>query len=1191
MRKRHLGLRMLAAGLLVVGVTSALSNAQASAAGTNLALGKTATASSYTDVYPAPNLNDGNANTYWESANNAFPQWAQIDLGAAASVNQIVLKLPPATSWATRTETLSVQTSTDGATFATTVASAGYTLNPASGNTATINFTALSTRYVRLNITGNTGWPAGQFSEFEVYGPSAGDTQAPTAPTNLAYAASGANLALSWTASTDNVGVTGYNVYRNSALLTTVTGTSYTDTTAGTGTVSYYVTAKDAAGNVSAASNTVTRTGSGGGGTTNLAIGKPISGSAQTFTFAPANANDGDVSTYFEGASYPSTLTVKLGANTDLSSIVVKLNPDASWGARTQTVQVLGREQSATGFTALTSPTSYSFNPSSGNSVTIPVSGRVADVELSITSNSGAPGGQAAEFQIFGTPAPNPDLTITASSWTPSAPIETDAITLSATVKNAGTLASGTTNVNFYLGTTKVGSTSVAALAAGASATVTANIGAQNAGSYSYTAKVDEANAVLESNETNNNYTNPTALVVNAVSSSDLLPVNISTSPTNPAAGNTVTFTAAIKNQGTIASGSGTHAVTLTLLDSTGATVKTLSASYTGAIAAGATTAAITLGTWTAVNGNYTIKVAVAVDANELSVKQANNTVSQSFFVGRGAHLPYDMYEAEDGTVGGGAAVLGPNRTIGDLAGEASGRKAVTLNSTGSYVQWTTRASTNTLVTRFSIPDSSDGSGANSTLDVYVNGTFLKAISLTSKYSWLYGAETGPNNSPQAGTQRHIYDEANLMLGTTVPAGSIIKLQKDAANTTTYAIDFAQLEQVTPIANPDSTKYVVPTGFTQQNVQDALTAAANDSTKLGVYLPAGDYATANKFQVSGRAIKVIGAGPWYTHFLTPQDQTNTDAGFSVQATANGSTFSGFAFWGNYTSRIDGPGKVFDLTDVSNLSLDNIWVEHTVCFVWGTHVSNLTITNDRIRDTFADGINLNNGSQNNTVSNDESRSTGDDSFALFAAQDHNSSDLSGNNFTNLTSLLTWRAAGIAVYGGENNTFSNLYVADTLTYAGITISSLDFGYPFQGFGTGATTVTNASLVRDGGHFWNGQVFPAIWCFSASKAFQGIRVSNVDIVDPTYSGVMFQTNYSGGTAQNPITDTVFTGVSISGAHHSGDAYDAKSGYAIWANPSAESGQGPAVGSATFNHTTFSNDDVNVQNTTSTFTVTLNP
>ena len=47
-----------------------------------------------------------------------------------------------------------------------------------------------------------------------------------------------------------------------------------------------------------------------------------------------------------------------------------------------------------------------------------------------------------------------------------------------------------------------------------------------------------------------------------------------------------------------------------------------------------------------------------------------------------------------------------------------------------------------------------------------------------------------------------------------------------------------------------------------------------------------------------------------------------------------------------------------------------------------------------------------------------------------------------------------------------------------------------------------------------------------------FQGIRVNNVDIVDPTYSGIMFQTNYVGGQPQNPIKDTIFTDISITGA-----------------------------------------------------------
>jgi chitodextrinase len=88
------------------------------------------------------------------------------------------------------------------------------------------------------------------------------DTQAPTAPTNLAASSvAQTTLSLTWTASTDNVGVTGYDVYRNSSLLTTVTGTSYnvTGLTAST-TYSFYVKAKDAAGNISGASNTISVT-------------------------------------------------------------------------------------------------------------------------------------------------------------------------------------------------------------------------------------------------------------------------------------------------------------------------------------------------------------------------------------------------------------------------------------------------------------------------------------------------------------------------------------------------------------------------------------------------------------------------------------------------------------------------------------------------------------------------------------------------------------------------------------------------------------------------------------------------------------------------------------------------------------------------------------------------------------------
>ncbi|WP_433536497.1 discoidin domain-containing protein [Micromonospora sp. CA-249363] len=1160
-------------------------------------LSATMSASSYNQNYVASNANDGNASTYWESANNAFPQWIQADLGATIGVDRVVLKLPPSSDWQTRTQTLSVLGSTNGSTFSTLKSSADYTFNPSTGNTATVSFTAASTRYVRVQVTGNTGWPAAQLSEVEVYGSSGStDTQAPSAPGSLAYTqpASG-QIRLTWSASSDNVGVTGYDVYANGALRGSVSGSTltYTDSQADSATVSYYVRAKDAAGNQSSNSNTVTRTGTGNPTGSNLAVGKPITASGYVHTFVATNANDNNVATYWEGNGNPSTLTVQLGANASLSQIVLKLNPDSAWGTRTQNITVLGRDQNSSSFTTLVGATNYTFNPGSGNTVTIPVSATAADVRLSIASNTGAPAGQVAEFQVFGTPAPNPDLTVTGMSFSPSAPVETSTITLSATVRNAGSAASAATNVNFYLGSTRVGTASVGALAAGASTTVSASIGTRDAGSYPLSAKVDESNTVVEQDDTNNSYSNPSPLVVSAVATSDLVASSVAWSPGNPSAGNTVTFSVSIRNAGSVASASGSHGITLTVLNESGTVVRTLTGSYSGVINAGATVGPVNLGTWTAANGKYTVRVVLAADGNELPVKQTNNTSDRPLFVGRGANMPYDMYEAEDGVVGGGANVVGPNRTVGDLAGEASGRRAVTLNSTGAYVEFTTRASTNTLVTRFSIPDASGGGGINSTLNVYVNGTFHKAIDLTSRYAWLYGNETSPGNSPSAGGPRHIYDEANVMLNSTVPAGSKIRLQKDAANTTTYAIDFINTEQVSPIANPDSARYATPTGFTHQDVQNALDRVRMDTTGnlIGVYLPAGNYSTSSKFQVYGKAVQVTGAGPWYTRFNAPSGQENTDIGFRAENSAAGSSFKNFAYFGNYTSRIDGPGKVFDFSNVSNIVIDNIWAEHQVCLYWGANTDYMTIKNSRIRNLFADGVNMTNGSTNNLVSNNDARATGDDSFALFSAIDAGGADMKDNIYENLTSTLTWRAAGVAVYGGYGNTFRNIYIADTLVYSGITISSLDFGYPMNGFGASPPTkFENISIVRAGGHFWGGQTFPAIWVFSASKVFQGIRVSDVDIVDPTYSGIMFQTNYVGGQPQNPITDTVFTNISISGARKSGDAYDAKSGFGIWANPMPEAGQGPAVGSVTFTNLRLSNNAVDIQNPTTTFTINRN-
>ncbi|UWX59155.1 endonuclease [Chryseobacterium oranimense] len=91
----------------------------------------------------------------------------------------------------------------------------------------------------------------------QIWGTPVADTQAPTAPTNLiTQNPTSSTVSLSWTAATDNIGVTGYDVYANGVFKMTVSGTTATvqGLTPST-TYTFYVIAKDASGNASPQSN------------------------------------------------------------------------------------------------------------------------------------------------------------------------------------------------------------------------------------------------------------------------------------------------------------------------------------------------------------------------------------------------------------------------------------------------------------------------------------------------------------------------------------------------------------------------------------------------------------------------------------------------------------------------------------------------------------------------------------------------------------------------------------------------------------------------------------------------------------------------------------------------------------------------------------------------------------------------
>jgi hypothetical protein len=369
--------------------------------------------------YPPSNATDGNASTYWESTNNAFPQWLQVDLGTTLPLGTAVIKLPPSTSWGARTQTLSVLGSSDGTTFSTIVPSATYNFDPnTNANSTTITFASTSARYVRLNFTANSGWPAGQVGELEVY-PSGGSTSSATlsvTPSSLTFASQNVGTTSAAqavtvkntgtaSASISSITTSGDFAQTNNCGTSIAAGASctanvtFTPTTAGTRTGSLTINS-----NATNPTATVSLSGSGVSSTTNLALGKTMTASGSQTGYPPSNANDNNTSSYWESTNnaFPQWLQVDLGTSTAVSKITITLPPSTSWGARTQTLSVLGSTDGTT-FTTIVPSATYNFDPNTnGNATTITfTSTSQRYLRLNFTANSAWPAGQASEFQVY----------------------------------------------------------------------------------------------------------------------------------------------------------------------------------------------------------------------------------------------------------------------------------------------------------------------------------------------------------------------------------------------------------------------------------------------------------------------------------------------------------------------------------------------------------------------------------------------------------------------------------------------------------------------------------------------------------------------------------------------------------------------------------------------------------------------
>nr|UOI39493.1 glucoside hydrolase GH55 family beta-1,3-glucanase [Archangium sp.] len=170
------------------------------------------------------------------------------------------------------------------------------------------------------------------------------DTQAPTTPANLsATAASSSQINLTWSASSDNVGVAGYDIYRNGTLVGTSTTTSYSSTglTAST-TYSFTVRARDAAGNVSAVSNTATATTQAGG------TGGGSSGTGTEWTYGTSTVSSTQALVWFKPTGFTANYVIVHYSYPGLGQQNVNMTYNSGTGRWEYTVSGLGSGQTLT---------------------------------------------------------------------------------------------------------------------------------------------------------------------------------------------------------------------------------------------------------------------------------------------------------------------------------------------------------------------------------------------------------------------------------------------------------------------------------------------------------------------------------------------------------------------------------------------------------------------------------------------------------------------------------------------------------------------------------------------------------------------------------------------------------------------------------------------------------------------------
>ena len=444
-------------------------------------------------------------------------------------------------------------------------------------------------------------------------------------------------------------------------------------------------------------------------------------------------------------------------------------------------------------------------------------------------------------------------------------------------------------------------------------------------------------------------------------------------------------------------------------------------------------------------------------------------------------------YEAEDARLAGGAALKGPSLVQSDVAAQASDMKYVELGKRGAKLEWKLReGGVDGVTLRFTMPDREDGWKQGNpqdetpqyrreevvcgSLELRVNGKKRKvrqygkvseAIPLSSYWMWQYFVGDRPADEPGGHEiARFAFDEVHFAIdGAPLAKGDVLSLA-NVDGKYPYGVDFLELEKIpAPIPQPEGSLSVADFGTGREAI-DKCFAACREQGKT-MYFPSGvwEYWTKtgdNRWLLNGASnMKITGAGMWHTNLHFPGSKP-FGGGVGGDRLAKGTEFCHMYLSSMLRSRFNQNAVYKGIMEAwgEGAKLHHLWIEHFECGFWlGDYQSpakptvKAHIHDCRVRNNLADGINFCQGTSDTLLEDCSFRGNGDDGIAIWNNDACGAQDCTGITIRNNTVENNWRAASIAVFGGDGHLIENNFIKDGFKGAGIRLNTDFPGHQFR------------------------------------------------------------------------------------------------------------------------------------------------